>query len=99
MKELKKELIEKWFEVGENDPTNTRGVLPIPGVKYYLNHWILVTAGQHAGTRVSIICLESVDPETTYRAELPSGKDIIIEQSSLRADEETWKAAEQLRRG
>jgi len=88
----------KWFEVGANDPTNTRDTLPIPGVRYYLNHWVLVTRGEHVGTRVSIISLESLDPEPTYRAELPDGTDIIIGQSSLTADEETWKAAEDLRR-
>ena len=98
-KELTEEMIAKWFEVGENDPTNTRESLPIPGVRHYLNHWVLVTAGEHAGTRVSIICLEGMDPEPTYRAELPDGKDIVIGQSSLWADEETWTAAEQLRRG
>ena len=98
-KELTKEMMAKWFEVGENDPTNTRKSLPVPGVRHYLNHCVLVTAGKHAGTRVSIICLEGMNPEPTYRAELPDGKDVIIGQSSLEADEETWKTAEQLRGG
>lgn len=92
------EILLKWFEVGANDPTNTRESLPIPGVRHYLNHWVLVTRGQHAGTRISIISLEGLDPEPTYRAELPDGKDIIVGQSNLSADEETWKAAERLRR-
>lgn len=96
---LTHEILLKWFEVGANDPTNTRESLPIPGVRHYLNHWVLVTRGQHAGTRISIISLEGLDPEPTYRAELPDGKDIIVGQSNLSADEETWKAAEQLRRG
>jgi len=99
MKELTEEMIAKWFEVGENAPTNTRESLPIPGVEHYLNHWVLVTAGQYTGKRVSIICLEGMDPEPTYRAELPDGQDITIGQSGLSADEETWKTAEQLRRG
>jgi hypothetical protein len=98
-RELTHEIQLKWFEVEANDPTNMRESLPIPGVRYYLNHWVLVTRGQHAGTRVSIICLEGLHPEPTYRAELPDGKDIIVAQSSLNADEETWKAAERLRRG
>ncbi len=93
------EIRRRWFEVPENDPTNTREALPIPGVRHYLNHWVLITRGEHAGTRVSIISLEGLDPEPTYLAELPDGTSILVEQSRLTADEETWNAAEQGRRG
>lgn len=99
MNALTKEMRDKWYEVGANDPTHTRESLPIPGVRHYLNHWVLVTDGQHAGARVSIISLEEIAPEPTYLAELPNGRDIIVAQSSLIADEETWKAAAQMRRG
>ena len=93
------EVVRKWFEVGANAPTNRLLEQPITGVEFYLNHAVLVTRGDHQGKRVSIIALESLEPEPQFRAELPNGKDIIVKQSDLEADDETWKIAEQLSSG
>ena len=56
-------------------------------VPFVVGDVVEVVAGKHLGLRASPICLESVDPDTSFLVEFADGSDAVLLARDLRVAE------------
>jgi len=57
---------------------------PIPGISFVHNDYVSIVAGEHRGTKGSLVNVYELGHDPTYIVENEAGFDIIVYQSHIR---------------